>query len=116
MTEDQRIDTLNKIIITNQKKLKKMDIIEDGIGLSITSGIIIVSGIFLIKNYDNHIIREMTPIILCSSIITGCIPGICLPTRKSMMKKGQYKKEIINSLNELHGYALEEEKKLMNKK
>lgn len=116
MTEEKRINELNRKIIKNQRRIKNLMLFDDIICIGTLSGIVLVDLSFTIKNYNNPIVQQMSGITLLASVLIGSIPIINLPTKKSIKKREQYREEIITSVNELHGYAIEEDEKIMKKK
>lgn len=116
MLEDERIDYLNSRIVTLNKKIKNMNTCNDVIG--VFSGILIFAGIHigyfskLSKYYDNSVY----PVVMLCSIGLSAIPSVNLPTYKMMKKKAYYHMEIKESLNELHQFALEEDKRFVKGK
>ena len=51
-----------------------------------------------------------------ASLFVGGIPSMYLPTERTKNRINKYQLEIKVALDELHGYAIEEDKKRMLKK
>lgn len=113
MSEEERIDYLNHRIIILNRKIKNINTRDDIIG--ILSGFLIFSGInigyiYNLSGYDDSCLYSV--VMLCS-IGLGMVPGISLPTYKTMKKVALYQMEIKKSIDELHQFALEEDKKMV---
>ena len=102
LNEDDRIAYLNKEILQKKRSIRNLELFEGTVAI--------------IKNYHIDFIQYLTPTLVLSVLFVGSSPCVLLPTRRAMLKKIKYDKEIKEAMNELHGYALEEDKKLMLKK
>lgn len=110
MTEKEKIEYLNDNIIRLNQKIKNInkrdEIVAMSLGLSIILGMNVFAFIYLADPYKN----KLYPIIAVASIGLGIVPGISIPTHRTMKKISQYQMEIKSYMNELHGMALEEDK------
>ena len=116
MKDDKIINNLNVKIIKNKKKIKNLRIRDDIIGFI---PMLILSGTFsaiYFKNYYNYLVNQLYPMTIIVSLIIGGIPSTYLPTEKTKNKIQIYQNEIKDSLDKLHEYAIEEDKKRMIKK
>ena len=116
MSENDRIEYLNKEIMRKKKEIKNLELFESTIASTLAGGIIIGGTFTIIKNYHVPIIQYLTPALFLSTLLVGSYPCVLVPTRRSLKKKIKYDKEIGEAINELHGYAIEEDKKIMLKK
>ena len=113
MEEITKINKLNKQILGNSKKIRNLRIRDDIIGfipmITLTGTL---TAIYL-NNSDNFIIKEFYPISFYLSIVIGGIPSAYLPTQRTKNKILKYQLEIKDALDELYGFAIEEDKKRM---
>lgn len=116
LNEDDRIAYLNKEILKKKRSIRNLELFEGTVATVLSSSIIISGTFAIIKNYHIDFIQYLTPTLVLSVLFVGSSPCVLLPTRRAMLKKVKYDKEIKEAMNELHGYALEEDKKLMLKK
>lgn len=116
MSEEQEIQKLNQNIIKNTKRIKNLRIRDDIIGffpsVLLSSA---VTGVY-IKCYDVFLIKDLYLISILTSFIIGSIPSAYLPTKRTKRKIEKYQNEIKISLDKLHEYAIEEDKKIFQKK
>lgn len=116
MSEEQEIQELNQNIIKNTKRIKNLRIRDDIIGffpMVVLSGTVTA---FYIRYHDVFLIKQFYPLSLLSSLIIGGIPSTYLPTIRTQRKIEDCKNEIKISLDKLHEYAIEEDKKILTKK
>lgn len=116
MSEEERITYLNSRIIELNRKIKKINTRDDIVG--VLSGFFIFTGInvWCIHNLPEYYDSSLYSIIMLGSIGLGMVPGINLPTYKTMRKVSSYQMQIKEYVNELHQFALEENERMVKGK
>ena len=110
MYYEKRIKKLNKRINKNNRKIKNLRIMSDIKTIAPGAVLLVSSTAFTIYNYDNLLAVHLYGSELILSIVFGII---LMPNDefKLMKKIDKHKEFIKKDLNELHGYALLENKK-----
>ena len=116
MEENKRIDKLNKKISRNTRKIKNLRIRDDIIAFIPMVTLVGTVTVIYFKNCDNMLVKEFYPLMVYASLFVGGIPSMYLPTERTKNRINKYQLEIKVALDELHGYAIEEDKKRMLKK
>lgn len=112
MSEEERIEYLNNRIIILNRRIKNISTRDDIIGL--VFGFLIFTGInaWYILDLSEYCADQLYPTIMVGSIGLGMIPGVNLPTYKTIKKVSSYQMEIREYMNELHQFALEENERM----
>ena len=116
MEENKKIDKLNRKIVHDTKKIRNLYIRNN---ILVFTPIVILAGTvtaLYLNSEDKLLIKEFYPASLYLSFIMGSIPSMYLRTKWTQNKINKYKTEIKDILDELHGFAIEEDKKRMIKK
>lgn len=116
MNDIDRIEYLNQEIMKKRREIKNIELFESTLSTTLAGSIVIGGTFTIIKNYHMPIVQYFTPMLFFSTLLAGSVPCIFFPTRRSLKKKIKYDNEIKQAINELHGYALEENKKMMLKR
>lgn len=116
MSEEERIAYLNSRIIELNKKIKNINTRDDIVG--VLSGFLIFTGInaWCVHNLSEYYDSSLYSIIMLGSIGLAVVPGIHLPTYKTMRKISSYQMQIKEYVNELHQFALEENERMIKVK
>lgn len=111
MYYEKRIKKLNKRINKNNKRIRNLKIISDIKTLAPGAVLLASSTAFTIYNIDNDLAVYLYGSEILLSVIFGTI---LMPNDqfKIVQKEDKYKALIKKDLNELHGYALLENKKI----
>lgn len=115
MYYEKRIKKLNKRINKNNRKIKNLKIMSDIKFLAPGAVLLASSTAFTIYNIDN----DLAVYLYGSEIFLSVVFGIILAPNdefKLIQKINKRKEFIKRDLNELHEYALLENKKIMQKK
>lgn len=111
MYYEKRIKKLNNRINKNNKKIRNLKIMSDIKTLAPGAVLLASSTAFTIYNIDN----ALAVYLYSSEILLSIVFGIILSPNdqfKIVQKEEKYKELIKKDLNELHGYALLENKKI----
>ncbi len=116
MSEEERITYLNSRIIELNRKIKNINTRDDIVGL--LSSFLTFTGIhaWCIYNLSEYYESSLYSIIMLGSVGLAMIPGIHLPTYKTMRKVSAYQMQIKEYVNELHQFALEENERMVKVK
>ncbi len=113
---DEKIGKLNKNIISNKKKIRNLEIRECFFALA-PGALLVIGTTGLTICLKSNLLTSLYPVTLIGSMGIGMIPlGMTVSNEKSQDKRSEYYKEIKTSLNELHSIAIDEDKKIMQKR
>ena len=111
--DDKRIQQLNKKIVKNKHKIRNLNI-KDSV-ISLTPGVVLLGTVsaYTIANHDNKILIYSYPYLLLLSLGIGVAIAGTISDKKIVKKIEDCETNIEQCMNELHGIALEEDKKIM---